>query len=152
MKKRVRHHFQLLEVLIAMVLLVVCVIPVIDAYIGMNKAQFERTRLVERDHLVHLAYAKIVEALYMKKMDWPDLKHAKEEDFERLFNADDEDHVASQLKALSYKCSYQLTKEKPKVLKSTTTKFLFQLKITVQDLSKKMEDSVYQYTIFASNE
>lgn len=64
MKKIVKRHFQLLEVLIALFLVVVCALPVMEAFVGIYVSQKAFQREIERDHHMHLAHANLVEYLY----------------------------------------------------------------------------------------
>jgi hypothetical protein len=149
-KIRSKQHFQLLEVMVAIFLIVVCALPVLNAYVGMNKAQFDSARTSQRDHLVHLVHGRIVEELYCNRIPWEEIEHSKQEELERLGHVEE---LVNQFKSISYRCCYQLKIERPKIIKSNSKKFLFSLAISVQDLQGKGSvPVVYRYYIFAKHE
>lgn len=161
-----KSYFQLLEVLVAVFLIVVCAMPVLHAYISMNQVQFENARIYERDHLVHLVHAKIVEGLYRKKIPLAEIQATKSGSWKELASMlDDEDrdqlasYTANQFDKLFYDCTYTLKFDKPNSIKSNTVNLLMGLTIQVKDLMKHPENEkdssqevVYHYSIYGKIE
>jgi hypothetical protein len=70
-----RKHFQsLLEVLIAFVLIVLCILPLVYPHVAMYQSQMRFIREIELDHVVNLLYAKVLEKLYMNSISWNSLE------------------------------------------------------------------------------
>lgn len=63
-KKSNKRHFQLLEIMIALFLILVCAIPVIQTYVRVYKEQKTFNQNVDIDHLASLAHARVIEELY----------------------------------------------------------------------------------------
>lgn len=70
MKKIQRHkrHFQLLELMVAAFILLICIAPTMRIFTSMYQSQQEIIRENQRDHLAHTAHAKIIEQLYKRQM------------------------------------------------------------------------------------
>lgn len=142
--------FQLLEMMIAIFLVVVCIAPIFRAYVDMNRAQFNTIRLHHRDHLVHLVYGIVMEQLYKQAISWEEILHSRPEKLERLNPLEE---VAKQFKALSYEATYQLQIEKPKKDCDQANEFLLKFSICVADGLQKEEEPVsYHYYVYAWRE
>lgn len=151
MKSLQKRHFQLLEVMIAVFLVVVCALPALNAYLSMNKVQFDQVRLHQRDHLAHLAYGQIVECLYKKMIPWTEVESSQLTKLEQLAPLQE---IDAQFKKLSYECEYQLSKKRYKT--ATTDKIhhvLIQLDLKVKDTTRTPKAAKshgeYQYWIYA---
>ncbi len=144
--------FQLLEVMIAMFLVLVCVIPVLNAYISMSQAQFNNHRLNQGDHLIHLIHGKIVENLYKHTIPWQDIVDGREEKLEKLAGVED---ILKQLNHLSYECYYKLTIDKPQKKNEIKNKFLLRLSIKLKDTWNKLNQGkilTYEYLIYGTHQ
>lgn len=154
--KKFKRHFQLLEVMIAVFILLVCTAPAMQIYTSMFKRQQAFVRENQRDHLARLIHAKITEQLYKRAIPLEQFVDAKQTpvDFPEL---------EQKFKDLSYKAYYSVAnvgkipkgEEKP-------GKYLVQLVITIRDISsnppsryslKQIEnqdarDTFYDYLIY----
>lgn len=70
MLKHRKQHFLLLEVLIAIFLIVLCMIPLIYPHTYILVSQKRFVHQVELDHAVNLIYADIIEKLYTNDISW----------------------------------------------------------------------------------
>lgn len=146
-----KHHFQLLEVMIAIFLIAVCALPILNGYHAMSQVQFESSRRNWRDHLAHLVYGRIMESLYKQTITWQDLVDGRQEKLEKLGQVED---LLQQLQRLSYTCEYQLTVDKSKKPLSEATPFILKLLIVLRDSSAKSsqeEPMVYSYIIYGEH-
>ena len=75
-----KHHFLLLEVIIAFILIVLCIIPLISPHTFILIEQKKFIHEIELDHVVNLTYADIVERLYRNDISWNAILN--EEEFE----------------------------------------------------------------------
>lgn len=74
LKKRA---FTMLEVLLAAMLVILCLLPLMVPHIQLIKAQSKFNRKVELDHQVNLLYAAILEKLYRNEIPWENLKQGQ---------------------------------------------------------------------------
>lgn len=72
MKKRCR-HFQLLEVMIAMFLVALCILPLIQPHLHMYQEQQKVLGRLKRDHAAAVVYADIMKRLYSNEMGWEEM-------------------------------------------------------------------------------
>lgn len=64
-KKRIhKRHFQLLELMVAAFILLICIAPTMRMFTSMYLSQNNITRENQRDHIAHMAHAKVTEMLY----------------------------------------------------------------------------------------
>src|ERR1700733_14521161 len=73
--KRIRkhkRHFQLLELMVAAFILLICIAPTMRIFTNMYLSQHEIVRENQRDHLVHLIHAQITEQLYKRQIVLPE--------------------------------------------------------------------------------
>ena len=68
-----RRHFQLLEWMVAVFILLICMAPTMRTYISLHHAQLAIARENHRDHLAHLLHAKITEQLYKGEIALDDI-------------------------------------------------------------------------------
>lgn len=146
MRKIKRRHFQLLEVMIAVFLVVACALPALNAYVNMNKVQSDQVRLHQRDHLVHLLYSQLVEDLYRNRIQWADIQEGKQSELDEDLCKD----VYDQFKKHSYQCFYRLSKRQSKEENDPNqpNHYLIQLDITIKDLLRAQDQANhvdYQY-------
>ena len=147
MKPRITvRHFLLLEVVIALMLVALTVIPLLapQAYILYRQKTFMQE--VDLDHLVNLLYADVVVHLYKGQIPWTDIINSTE------FEVDD-----TQLKQvgfdkqLNFKGTYKFTKEKQKPKKeSPYTIYLFNLDFhfSPKDAKASKKTFDYHYNLF----
>src|SRR5215203_2963300 len=62
--RKLKRHFQLLEILIALFLVATCAIPIMSSFVRIYLEQRKMQDDIQRDHLLHLAHAKLIEYLY----------------------------------------------------------------------------------------
>ena len=72
--KRQRRSMLLLEVLMALALVALCILPIIAPQIGIVKAQKSFMHQMELDHAVHLLYVDVLEKLYTNKINWNEIE------------------------------------------------------------------------------
>lgn len=65
-----KRHFLLLEVIIAFILIVMCIIPLISPHTFILTEQKRFVHTIEVDHLVNLAFADIVKRMYINDINW----------------------------------------------------------------------------------
>ncbi len=73
-----KRPFQLLELLVAAFILLICIAPTMHIFTSLYQLQQEIVRENQRDHLSHLIHAKITEMLYKNQIHLPVEKQAKE--------------------------------------------------------------------------
>ena len=62
-----KHHFQLLELMVAAFILLVCIAPAMRIFTTIYLSEQEMIRENQRDHLAHRLHAKITEGLYKRQ-------------------------------------------------------------------------------------
>lgn len=158
-KRRSKRHFQLLEIMVAIFILLICAAPAMRIYVTMFKEQQLVIRENERDHIARVLHARITEKLYKRQIPLQDLAQGKK------LSIDDPD-LQKRLKELSYEGAYILgiDKRSPKDESKPATKYLLRLFIILKDLtpqpasqtnSKKAEnqdsrETVYDYYMYVS--
>lgn len=148
-KKKIKNkrlpRFQLLEVMVAIFLIVVCAAPALKIHIALYLEQNHILRENKRDHLVHLVHAAVVEKLYKNEIPIQNILTSQIMAFED--NATDSmNSIKQQLDKLYYHCQYsfKLDSDKPK-------KKLVKLIIEMKDLKKKKNAVFnYNYLVFIS--
>ncbi|WP_068468576.1 hypothetical protein [Candidatus Protochlamydia phocaeensis] len=131
-KKRQKRCFQLLEVMVAVFLILLCAIPALQIFTNIYKEQAEVVRINQRDHLAHLIHAKLVELLYKRTIALEEIWEGKQGSFT-------DPDLQPQLKKLSYDASYAFAVLEPKKLETQqqSDKYLVRLTIKMKDSSKK---------------
>lgn len=144
----------MLEVLIAFVLVVLCVLPLISPHVFILKEQKAAIHKIELDHVVNLIYADIIERLYKNEISWADLTS------ERSFPVDEAlINRINWTKPIAYQGEYQfrIDKYKPKKQPAPYTLYLFDLSLSFfpmeiarsgTDQQKQENQIKYEYKIF----
>ncbi len=92
-----KRHFQLLEIMVAMFILLACIAPILHIYVVVYKQENVIDRINKQDHLVYLIHAHYTELLYRREISLVDDKDAPPTDVSAYLHKDLQD----QLKALS---------------------------------------------------
>jgi len=106
---KTKRHFQLLEVMIAMLLIVTCVAPALHIYMNMYKLETQSMQNYEADHLARLLYVEIVEQLYLNAIPYEDILNGIDRTVESSY--------IDQLNAIGFTAHYKLSKIKQKTVK-----------------------------------
>jgi hypothetical protein len=140
----------LLEILIALALATLCILPLMAPHASLIKAQRQFLQKVELDHSVNLIYAEILKQLYMNKPEWQNLA-------QNTFEIDDDlIKNAGVISNSPFKGHYHFTalKHRPKKESDFST-HLYQLTFefwlknqSYEEASKKKEVMEYIYKIF----
>lgn len=155
LKKR---YITLLEVLIAFVLIVLCILPLIYPHVAIYKSQNRLVKQIELDHAVNLLYAKILEKLYLNSIRWGDIES-------RVFSIDEPMlKEAGFNHSLHYIGSYNFFEEKPlfKPKKKGAPLSVHLLTLTFNFLPKEYENATdeikkdktlkYKYEVFVARD
>lgn len=129
-----RQHFQLLEVMVAVFLILLCATPALQVYTNMYKEQAQIARINQRDHLVHLIHAKIIEQLYKRAIPLDEIIAGVEKPFE-------DEELQSELNRLKYGASYHLSVLRPvrEKKRATADRLHSQLLIQMKDMSRPIK-------------
>lgn len=73
----------LLEILIAMAIVVLCIIPLVSPFAWMLNAERNHTKELFLDHAISLFYVDVIKKLHMKEIAWGDIQQGK------IFQVDD---------------------------------------------------------------
>jgi len=154
LKKIQKRPFQLLEVMVAAFLILVCAAPALKTHIAIYREQFNLKRENERDHLVSGIHAKIVEKLYKNELLIEEILN-KEKVF--AFNdstADTNGNLNHQLKKISYACTFQLTVKDQEIVETVPKYHLLELIITLHDTKSKIATKPlpYHYLVYISRQ
>lgn len=148
-----KRHFQLLEMMVAMFLLLVCVAPMLHIYTHLFKEQQAVIRSYQMDHLVHLIHAKITEQLYKRQIPLEELLQTKS-------NVLADIELKKALDPLGYGCTYAFTIVEPHTEqgKKKASQYLCSLVITMEDLlrnkakvkndNEKEDKLAYEYFVY----
>lgn len=132
-KRLQKHNFQLLEVMIAALLLLICVTPAMRIYTNMYMAQQAIIRENQRDHFAYRIHASIVEQLYKRTIPFNELLTVKENPLNIPILQDE-------LKTWGYEAFYAFIDPKKKKSNKNSEKAdkrIFTLVISIKDLKKK---------------
>lgn len=134
-----KRHFQLLEIMVAMFLILLCAAPALQIYTNMYKQQTKIMYDYEADHLANLVHAKIVEAIYKNTLSFEDLLNSTPRSVE--------DGVFSkQLKEIGYKCQFTINRIcQRKMKKEGFVRYLFEITVTLQNLQDTKNNKVYSW-------
>lgn len=127
-----KRHFQLLEVIVAAFILLVCAAPALKVFTNIYIEQQEVVRENQRDHIARLIHADVVEQLYKRTIPLDDLRDRREREV-----------ITPELKALLKKWSYEGTyvftnvREYKKKGEEKPIKYLVDLTIGMRDTSKR---------------
>ena len=138
MKKYKKRHLLLLEVMIAIALIVICVIPLISPHLFVLKYQREFVDKVELDHLVNLLYADFSEKMYKNEISWDQIAGKQEHEID--------EHLLRRVgytKKLPFKGTYRFgeVKHKPKPPQD------FSVYLVTLDFTFSPEELKYHYEI-----
>ena len=125
---RTKRHFQLLEVMIAMLLIVTCVAPALHIYMNMYKLETQSMQNYEADHLARLLYVEIVEQLYLNAIPYEDILSGTDRTVESAYT--------EQLNAIGFTAHYNLSKMKQKTVKGKP-RCLIDIKIYLENKRTK---------------
>ncbi|MCE2982463.1 MAG: hypothetical protein LW832_02740 [Parachlamydia sp.] len=142
-KKKSKRHFQLLEVLIAIFLIVICALPAMHIFTKIYEGQTKGLRINQRDHLTHLIHAKIVEKLYKQEIPFEEILAGKQEKFE-------EASLKGELDKLQYEASYKIkfidpAKEKKQ---QEASELIGEIAIVMLDKAKGKEEAEIKYLFY----
>lgn len=160
MKKRIKsrkHHFLLLELMVAAFILLICIAPAMRIFTSIFQEQQEIIRENQRDHIAHLIHALVTEKLYKREIEFLENSEA-----EAIPLKDQE--LDEELNKYSYSAQASLTiidSVKPKG-EDYPNKYLAQLVIKLIDRSSGAEsrakaqkiinqdpsDTFYDYMIY----
>jgi hypothetical protein len=125
-----KRHFQLLELMIAAFILLICIAPIMRIFNNMYLSQQNIIRQNYRDHIAHMAHVQITEQLYKRQIPLDDLQN-------RVVSLEDKD-LNDLLKYHSYQFEGLLKiddrhipqgKEKP-------DKYLGKITLVLKDISR----------------
>lgn len=153
-----KRHFQLLELMVAAFILLICIAPTMRIFTSMYLSQQEIIRENQRDHLAHLIHAHVTEQLYKHQIALP-----QEEGKNHPIQLSDPDLI-NQLKKLHYDLSGEfviVAMHKPKG-EEHADKYLAKLVIKLKDSLPKVQsktpdkkfenqdplETIYDYTIY----
>lgn len=144
-----KRHFQLLELMVAIFILLICVGPVMSIFTSIYRHQQEIIRENHRDHLKNMAHAKVIEHLYKKMIPLEDILQGKP-----ITIADPE--LLASLRQFSYECQGTFSIIKPDLKKQERpNKYLCKLQLTMKDVSKRAQkitnsplEKTYEYHVF----
>jgi hypothetical protein len=144
-----KRHFQLLEVMVAILILMLCAAPALDIFTRMYIAQERIVRINKRDHLARLVQAKVVERLYQNSIAIDDFNDKNGQTFP--FSDPELDRL---LAPLAYEASYRLALKDshPKTKGAPRDKYLIALTIVMKDQIKQknypLTDAAYSYDLY----
>jgi hypothetical protein len=141
LKTKNKPHFQLLEIMIAIFLIIVCAVPALKTTINIYKEQAEVVRVNQRDHLVHLIHANLIEKFYKRMIPLDQMKMENEEVFR-------DQEIVEQLNRLNYAATYKIKMLRPQKEEiEQEKKYLVELMICITDKTQgKKKDSNTHYT------
>lgn len=145
LKSKSKRPFTLLEVLIAFLIIVLCVIPLISPHVTIYKDQLAFIERIELDHAVNELYGNIIEQLHRQQIPWETLTS------DAKVHIDKNSLVTSGGMPLSYEGYYKfsITKKKPDKEEKPFTVYLFKLTFNLKStLKSKSKDITYVYDIF----
>lgn len=127
-KKYLKHHFQLLEVMIAAFILIVCVAPTMEIFTNLFREQQRIVQQNQRDHLAKKLYAQIVEQLYKRTLPLDFL-------FDRKTNQIDQGDLKAELDQIGYEGFYSFTdlRKKKSKGKEETNCYLATLTVVMKE-------------------
>ncbi len=132
-----KRHFQLLELMVAAFILLICIAPTMRIYTSMYLSQQAIIRENQRDHLAHLVHAKFTEQLYKRLISLEEVMQSKP-----IVLSDPE------LEKLIHQCSYEcegifsILDSKSAKGMDKPSKYLAQLVIKMRDVSSKPQKQI----------
>lgn len=141
-----KRPFLLLEVLIAFVLIVMCMLPLITPHTAILKSQRQFVDRIELDHVVNLLFADIYASLYRNEIPWESVISSNAIPIEEM-----QLQRAGWNRPFPYKGTYQFTIERYKPKKEAPyTLYLIGLTFTFEPRTGdlKTKKSEYHYQLF----
>lgn len=100
-KVKRKSFFQLLEVMIALFILMICAVPIMQTYVQMHIQEKDMEQLVKRNQLVHEIHAKLIEKLYTETQTIANFENERTEEIK-------DEELEKKLKDLGYKGHYKM--------------------------------------------
>ena len=138
-----KRPFQLLEILIAIFLVIVCAIPLVQTYVGMHLEQKDQNRLADANQIVEEVHAKILEDLYKKKIGFQQMEDPQEREI-------DDESLITKAKKLNFKVTYNFERVLPRKLRADTAKVLMHLNIKLTRLDDPKKSTTIRYSLYAA--
>lgn len=143
-RKAIRRTFQLLEILIAFFLVIVCAIPLIQTYVAMHIEQKEQNHIIEADQLVEEVHAKLVEDFYKKRLGLQNLEDPQEHEI-------DDDSIVKRAKNLGYKITYKFELTDPKKISDKTSELIAAMHIMLGKIDEpNSKKTTVTYNLYAT--
>jgi Tfp pilus assembly major pilin PilA len=144
-----KRHFQLLEVMVAVFLILLCAVPALEVYTNMYKQQAFVNLAYKKDHLVRLIHSHLVEKLANNEIALEEIFQGREFDVNQT-------ELKKALRKIGYEAHYQFKITFPKNDSQQLTKNRLLAEMTIQMKKKKgvtqaflekgKEDQVTDYT------
>jgi len=135
-----RKHLTLLEVMIAFLLIILCVIPLVTPHLMMYREQKRLLLQVNLDHLANRLYAEIYQDLQQGEIPWEVLENEESVPLDRLARRIN--------RILPEESRYQFKLIKPKNRKEgPLQKYLYQLTLS---FSWDEQNAQYTYQVFVA--
>lgn len=131
-KKKFKRHFQLLEVMVAAFIILICAAPALKIFTTIYIEQRETIRENQRDHLAHLVFANVIEQLYKRSISIDDIMKGSTHEV-------NDPALVELLKRWSYEGTYSFshTKVYTKKGEEHPSKYLTTITIRMNNLSPK---------------
>jgi|GEM_PF-7127073 len=136
--KKNKHHFQLLEIMIAMLLIVTCVTPALHIYMNMYRQETQTIHNYKADHIARLLHADITELMYQNAIAFEEILAGLERPLDDFKNG-------KKLKNIGFTGYYTLSVlNHETVKKEQLVKYLAGLNIVLEN-KKNKEVKKYEY-------
>lgn len=147
-----KRYTLLLEVIIALMLVALCVIPLLVPHVYLLKQQQRFLDEVELDNMVNLLYSDVIVRLYANEIPWGDISSRRGDKTGTVFEINDDMIAkAGYNKFLPFKGTYWFEEEKRKPKKEGPfTYYLLNLyfKFSYENPKITKEPLVYKYNVF----
>jgi hypothetical protein len=131
-----KRHFQLLEVMIAVFLIMICVVPTLEVFTNMYKHEAEANLINQRDHFVRLIHANLIEKMYKNEIPIEDIVQGPQTDFS--------DHdLNEKMKKIGYSSTYEIKEVWRDPIKEPAKRHLCHLTIHMHKKNEKSKDFLY---------
>lgn len=142
-----RRHFQLLELMIAVFILLLCVVPTVKIFTSIYLSQQEMVRKNDRDHMARRIHAKLMEKLYKREIPLSVVGLSIPVDLQ-------DNDIETQLQKLRYKFSgtFSLVHSHTPQSLGYPTEYLGELVFNLTDIKasshKEAQEDLYTYLVF----
>lgn len=143
MRGRRRHHFTLLEVMIAMSLIVVCMIPLIYPHVVLYQEQSTFINEMKVDRVVQRLYAEMLIKLYRSEVAWSDIESEKTIEIDPAYFT--KEGIPKEFFLGKYRWKIAQNKPSPP---AERTAYLLELNYEIDFQQQKRPPLNYQYLIF----